>query len=209
MNGDETIDPARALPGRSEPVLAMPFRHRVLGAPLDHHFDNAQVIYLALGCFWGAEKLYWQTDGVLMTAVGYMGGVTPNPTYQEVCTGRTGHAETVRVTYDPSVLPTEEVLRLFFENHDPTQGMRQGNDVGTQYRSAIWCTLSDQYVTAAAVRGQYQTALLDEGYGQITTTVEMAEGHPFHLAEAEHQQYLEANPFGYCPIHATGVCLAR
>ncbi|ALN16538.1 peptide-methionine (S)-S-oxide reductase MsrA [Acidipropionibacterium acidipropionici] len=209
MSGDKIIDPVHALPGRSTPFLAMPFRHRVLGAPLNSHFDNAQEIYLAFGCFWGAEKLYWQTEGVLMTAVGYMGGVTPNPTYDEVCTGRTGHAETVRVTFDPQVLPVEEVLRLFFENHDPTQGMRQGNDVGAQYRSAIWCTGSGQYIAATAIRGQYQGALLGEGYGQITTTIEMAEGHPFYPAEAEHQQYLEANPFGYCPVHATGVCLVR
>lgn len=209
MNAHQIIDPARALPGRSAPVLAMPFQHRVLGGPLDRHFDGTREIYLALGCFWGAEKLFWQTDGVLMTAVGYMGGATPNPTYQEVCTGRTGHAETVRVTYDPQVLATHEVLRLFFENHDPTQGMRQGNDVGAQYRSAIWCTGADQYIAATRVQGEYQSALLNEGYGRITTTIGMADDNPFYFAEAEHQQYLDANPFGYCPVHATGVCLVH
>jgi peptide-methionine (S)-S-oxide reductase len=201
-----TVDAEDALPGGSSPVLEMPFFHRVLGDKLDREFDDAEVIYLALGCFWGAEKLYWQTPGVKLTSVGFMGGHTPNPTYREVCTGRTGHAETVRVVYDPAAISTDEILRLFFENHDPTQGMRQGNDVGTQYRSAIWCTTSEQLIAATRIRGEFQGALLTAGYGQITTDVRMADC-PFYLAEAEHQQYLQANPQGYCPVHATGVCL--
>lgn len=200
------VDTEGALPGGSSPVLEMPFFHRVLGDRLDRDFDEAEVIYLALGCFWGAEKLYWQTPGVKLTSVGFMGGLTPNPTYREVCTGRTGHAETVRVVYDPAEVSTDEILRLFFENHDPTQGMRQGNDVGTQYRSAIWCTTSEQLIAATRIRGEFQSALLTAGYGQITTDVRMADC-PFFLAEAQHQQYLQANPHGYCPVHATGVCL--
>ncbi|MDN5976963.1 peptide-methionine (S)-S-oxide reductase MsrA [Acidipropionibacterium jensenii] len=202
------VGPDNALPGGSTPVLEMPFFHRVLGDRLDRQFEGAEVIHLAMGCFWGAEKLFWQTPGVLLTSVGYMGGYTPNPTYREVCTGRTGHAETVRVVYDPDAISTDEIVRLFFENHDPTQGMRQGNDVGTQYRSAIWCTSADQLITATRVRGEYQADLLNAGYGQISTTIEMAES-PFYPAEAEHQQYLQANPQGYCPVHATGVCLSH
>jgi len=204
----EMVDLGDALPGGRTPVLEMPFFHRVLGDRLDRQFDDAEVIYLAMGCFWGAEKLYWQTPGVLLTSVGYMGGYTPNPTYREVCTGRTGHAETVRVVWDPSVTPTEEILRLFFENHDPTQGMRQGNDVGTQYRSAIWCTTAAQLIDATRIRGEFQADLLTAGYGQISTEIAMAET-PFYPAEAEHQQYLQANPAGYCPVHATGVCLTH
>ncbi|WP_027587587.1 peptide-methionine (S)-S-oxide reductase MsrA [Acidipropionibacterium thoenii] len=208
MDKLKMVDPGDALPGGRTPVLEMPFFHRVLGDRLDRQFDDAEVIYLALGCFWGAEKLYWQTPGVLLTSVGYMGGYTPNPTYREVCTGRTGHAETVRVVWDPSVAPTEEILRLFFENHDPTQGMRQGNDVGTQYRSAIWCTTAAQLIEATRIRGEFQAELLTAGYGQISTEIAMAET-PFYPAEAEHQQYLQANPGGYCPVHATGVCLTH
>ena len=162
-----------------------------------------------MGCFWGAEKLFWNTNGVLQTAVGYMGGLTPNPTYREVCTGRTGHAETVRVTYDPDQVSTEAILTVFLENHDPTQGMRQGNDVGTQYRSAIWCTTTEQFMAATTAKGSFQANLLNAGYGAITTVISMANGVEFYLAEAEHQQYLEDNPDGYCPVHATGVCLAN
>lgn len=209
MDRTRMIGPDEALPGGPTPVLAMPFFHRVFGDRLDRAFPGSQTIHLAMGCFWGAEKLFWQTDGILLTAVGYMGGYTANPTYREVCTGRTGHAETVRVTYDPQQISTDAVLTLFFENHDPTQGMRQGNDVGTQYRSAIWCTTSDQYIRAIDLKGRYQGRLLTEGYGAMTTAIDMADGHPFFLAEAEHQQYLEQNPNGYCPVHATGVCLAR
>lgn len=182
----------------------MPFFHRVTGDRLDRPFPSSETIYLAMGCFWGAEKLFWNTDGVLQTAVGYMGGLTPNPTYREVYTGCTGHAETVRVTYDPTQVSTEAILTIFLENHDPTQGMRQGNDVGTQYRSEIWCTTTEQFMTATTVKGSYQANLLNAGYGAITTAISMANGVEFYLAEAEHQQYLEDNPFGYCPVHATG-----
>ena len=187
----------------------MPFFHRVTGDRLDRPFPGAETIYLAMGCFWGAEKLFWNTNGVLQTAVGYMGGLTPNPTYREVCTGRTGHAETVRVTYDPDQVSTEAILTVFLENHDPTQGMRQGNDVGTQYRSAIWCTTTEQFMAATTAKGSFQANLLNAGYGAITTVISMANGVEFYLAEAEHQQYLEDNPDGYCPVHATGVCLAN
>lgn len=200
-------DPATQ-PRETSGVLPMPFFHRVTGDRLDRVFPGAEVIFLAMGCFWGAEKLFWTTDGVLLTAVGYMGGHTDAPTYRQVCTDLTGHAETVRVTYDPSMIGTEAILRLFFENHDPTQGMRQGADVGSQYRSAIWATTADQLITASRLRGEYQAQLLNHGYGRITTTIEMTGDHPFHLAEAEHQQYLAANPNGYCPVHATGVCFA-
>ena len=186
----------------------MPFFHRVTGDRLDRLFPGSETIYLAMGCFWGAKKLFWNTDGVLQTAVGYMGGLTPNPTYREVCTGCTGHAETVRVTYDPNQVSTEAILTVFLENHDPTQGLRQSNDVGTQYRSAIWCTTTEQFMTATTVKGSFQANLLNAGYGAITTAISMANGVEFYLAEAEHQQYLEDNPFGYCPVHATGVCLA-
>lgn len=181
----------------------MPFFHRVLGDRLDRQFEGAEVIHLAMGCFWGAEKLFWQTPGVLLTSVGYMGGYTPNPTYREVCTGRTGHAETVRVVYDPDAISTDEIVRLFFENHDPTQGNRQGNDIGTQYRSAIFTMGDEQQAAAERVRDQYQRAFTEAGFGQITTQIVPAPD--WYWAEDYHQQYLEANPGGYCPIHATGV----
>jgi len=208
MNKTEMVSSENALPGGHTPVLAMPFFHRVTGDRLDRPFPSSDTIYLAMGCFGGAEKLFWNTDGVLQTAVGYMGGLTPNPTYREVYTGCTGHAETVRVTYDPNQVSTEAILTVFLENHDPTQGMRQSNDVGTQYRSAIWCTTTEQFMTATTVKGSFQANLLNAGYGAITTAISMANGVEFYLAEAEHQQYLEDNPFGYCPVHATGVCLA-
>lgn len=192
-----------ALPGRSEPVLAqMPF-HRIFGDKLDREFPGSQTAHLALGCFWGAEKLYWQTDGVLSTSVGYQGGFTPNPTYRETCSGRTGHAETVKITFDPEQVTFEQLLRIFFENHDPTQGDRQGNDIGSQYRSAIYTTDDEQTAIAQRVRDEYQAEFTKAGYGTITT--EIAPAGPYYLAEDYHQQYLEANPDGYCPVHATGV----
>jgi len=208
MNKTEMVSSENALPGGHTPVLAMPFFHRVTGDRLDRPFPSSETIYLAMGCFWGAEKLFWTTDGVLQTAVGYMGGRTPNPINHEGCPGCTAHAETVRVTYDPNQVSTEAILTVFLENHDPTQGMRQGNDVGTQYRSAIWCTTTEQFMTATTVKGSYQANLLNAGYGAITTAISMANCVEFYLAEAEHQQYLEDNPFGYCPVHATGVSLA-
>ena len=191
------------LPGRDQPVLHMPFFHRIFGDPLDREFPGAEVAYLAAGCFWGVEKLFWQQDGVLSTAAGYMGGKTPNPTYKEVCSGRTGHAETVRVVFDPAKTSYEQLLRIFFENHDPTQGNRQGNDIGTQYRSAIYATSPEQRATAERMRDQFQRDLASAGYGAITTDVEDA--GTWYWAEDYHQQYLDANPNGYCPVHATGV----
>ena len=181
----------------------MPFFHRVFGDPIDREFADAEVAYLALGCFWGAEKLFWNTPGVRLTSVGYMGGETPNPTYREVCSGKTGHAEAVRVVFDPATLSYADVLAVFFENHNPTQGDRQGNDVGSQYRSAIYVTSPEQRATAEAVRDGYQPRLTAAGYGTITT--EIADAGAYYLAEDYHQQYLDANPHGYCPIHATGV----
>ncbi|WP_022909531.1 peptide-methionine (S)-S-oxide reductase MsrA [Aestuariimicrobium kwangyangense] len=192
-----------ALPGRAEPVLTQAPFHRIFGDKLDRDFPGAQTAYLALGCFWGAEKLYWQTEGVLSTAVGYQGGFTPNPTYREVCSGRTGHAEVVRVTFDPTVVSFADLLGIFFENHDPTQGDRQGNDVGSQYRSAIYTVDDEQAAVAERVRDEYQQAFSRAGFSRITT--EIAPAGEFYLAEDYHQQYLEANPNGYCPVHATGV----
>ena len=197
------VDPRVALRGRETPVLSHPFFHRVFGHPIDRVPEGAEVAYLGLGCFWGAEKLYWNTPGVLNTAVGYAGGYTLNPSYEETCSGRTGHAEVVKVVYDPNKLSYEDVLAIFFENHDPTQGFRQGNDRGTQYRSAIYPVGDDQAARAVAVRDAVQPRFTDAGYGPITT--EIAPLDAFYYAEDYHQQYLEANPHGYCPIHATGV----
>lgn len=191
------------LPGRDEPVLATPTFHRVFGDPLDREFEGAEVAYLAAGCFWGVEKLYWNQPGVWSTAAGYMGGLTRNPTYREVCSGRTGHAETVRVVFDPTQTSFEQLVRVFFENHDPTQGNRQGNDIGTQYRSAIFTTSPEQQQTAERLRAGFEQSLAAAGYGAITTDIEPA--GDFWFAEAEHQQYLDANPGGYCPVHATGI----
>ncbi|WP_114558669.1 peptide-methionine (S)-S-oxide reductase MsrA [Desertihabitans aurantiacus] len=197
------VEPDRALPGRDTPVLTGQHVHEVLGTPLEPVPAGSEVAYLALGCFWGAEKLYWQLDGVTSTAVGYQGGYTPNPTYEETCSGRTGHAEVVRVAYDPSRIGYADLLKVFFENHDPTQGMRQGNDFGTQYRSAIYTADEAQAETARRVREEFQAEFSRAGYGEITT--EIAPAGPFYLAEEYHQQYLDKNPNGYCPIHATGV----
>lgn len=191
------------LPGREEPVLRMPFFHRIFGDPLDREFPRAEVAYLAAGCFWGVEKLLWQQPGVLSTAAGYMGGKTPNPTYKEVCTGLTGHAETVRVVFDPATTSFERLIAVFFENHDPTQGDRQGNDVGSQYRSAIFVGSPGQREVAETMRERFQRDLASAGYGAITTDIEDA--GPWYFAEDYHQQYLDANPNGYCPVHATGV----
>ena len=195
------VDARVALPGRPTPILG-PRRHEVFGIDVRDVPAGSEVAYFALGCFWGEEKMYWSTDGVTNTAVGYMGGVTPNPTYEEVCSGRTNHAETVRVCFDPSRVTYKSLVREFFEAHDPTQGMRQGNDVGTQYRSALF--VSDaQRETAERVRNQFSDAFARAGYGALTT--EITSGAEFYFAEAYHQQYLIKNPGGYCPIHATGV----
>jgi peptide-methionine (S)-S-oxide reductase len=193
---------ADALPGRSEP-MPVPARHYVNGAPLDDPFPGLEVAMFAMGCFWGAEKLFWQTPGVVSTAVGYAAGLTPNPTYQEVCSGLTGHTEVVRVVFDPSRISYEELLKLFWENHDPTQGMRQGADVGTQYRSGVYYYSDAQRAAAESSRDLYQRALGAAGHGRITT--EIAPAPEFYFAEEYHQQYLAKNPGGYCGIGGTGV----
>lgn len=200
----EMVKPEDALPGREIPILDPMPEHLLLGLPLDEVPDGAEVIHLAMGCYWGAEKLFWQLPGVLNTAVGFMGGYTPNPTYQETCTGSTGHTETVKVVFDPARVSRAEVLRRFWENHDPTTGFRQGNDVGTQYRSAIFATSQEQLDAALASKAAFQEALTRAGMGEITTEI-TAEAGPFYFAEEIHQQYLEKNPDGYCPVHATGV----
>jgi peptide-methionine (S)-S-oxide reductase len=195
--------PDAALPGRAQP-LRVPERHYVNGERIVPPYpDGTQLALFAAGCFWGVEKTFWQTPGVVSTAVGYAGGYTPNPTYEEVCSGQTGHAEVARVVFDPQRISYEELLRVFWEEHDPTQGMRQGNDSGTQYRSAIYAYSDEQRKAAEQSRDAYQTALTAAGYGQITT--EIADAPEFYFAEDYHQQYLAKNPAGYCPDHSTGV----
>ena len=195
--------PDSALPGRAE-RMPVPERHFINGASLVGPWpDGTKTAIFALGCFWGAEKDFWQTPGVISTAVGYAGGFTPNPTYREVCTGKTGHAEAVLVAYDPSRVSYEQLLKVFWEHHDPTQGNRQGNDIGTQYRSAIYAVDDDQLAAAKASRDMYQERLSAAGFGAITTEIEPAP--EFYYAEDYHQQYLAKNPNGYCPDHSTGV----
>jgi len=197
------IDASRALPGRDTEIRVAD-RHAVLGTPMKPPFpEGMEQIVLGMGCFWGAEKIFWQAPGVYSTAVGYAGGHTPNPTYEEVCSGSTGHAEVVLVVFDPAKTSLNEILRLFWENHNPTQGMRQGNDRGTQYRSAIYTNSDTQREAAIAARDMYAEELKAAGYGEITT--EIADAGPFYYAENYHQQYLEKNPWGYCPDHGTGV----
>jgi peptide-methionine (S)-S-oxide reductase len=199
----ELPSPAEALPGRTE-RLPVAERHFVLGTPMEAPFPpTTQVATFALGCFWGAEKKFWQTPGVFSTQVGYAAGFTPNPTYREVCTGKTGHTEVVRVVFDPSKVSYEDLLRVFWENHDPTQGMRQGNDVGTQYRSGVYTHSDEQALAAEASRAAYQSVLAREGFGRITT--EIVPAGPFYYAEDYHQQYLAKNPEGYCGLGGTGV----
>jgi peptide-methionine (S)-S-oxide reductase len=192
-----------ALPGRDEPVV-VPDRHEVLGTPLQPPFPaGLEQLVVGMGCFWGAERVFWRAPGIYTTAVGYAGGFTPNPTYREVCSGETGHAEVVLAVFDPEQTSYEAMLRLFWENHDPTQGMRQGNDAGTQYRSAIYWTTDAQREAAEASRAMYQQELTRAGYGEVTT--EIAEAGPFYYAEDYHQQYLAKNPNGYCGLGGTGV----
>ncbi|MBP0441152.1 peptide-methionine (S)-S-oxide reductase MsrA [Tianweitania sediminis] len=207
LNKKTTMPTAdNALPGRSQPIPTAR-THAVSGLPLDGDVpDNLEVVYLGMGCFWGAERLFWQTPGVYLTAVGYAGGLTPNPTYRETCTGLTGHAEVVKVVYDPVKVTFPELLAIFWESHDPTQGMRQGNDVGTTYRSVIHATTDAQLQAAIASRAAYQQGLSDAGLGQITTEIEPAP--LFFFAEEEHQQYLAKNPGGYCGLRGTGVSCA-
>jgi peptide-methionine (S)-S-oxide reductase len=197
------IDAERALPGRSQ-EMPVPDRHYVLGTPLKPPFpDGFQSAVFGMGCFWGAERKFWEAEGVYTTAVGYAGGYTPNPTYEEACSGSTGHTEAVLVVWDPAKTSYDEMLRIFWENHDPTQGMRQGNDVGTQYRSAIYLTDPSQAEAAEKSLRLYADKLAQAGYGEITT--EIKSDQPFYYAEDYHQQYLAKNPNGYCGLGGTGV----
>jgi peptide-methionine (S)-S-oxide reductase len=197
------IPAEQALPGRAD-ALSPTASHAITGREIKADTpEGMQEIFLGLGCFWGAERLFWETDGVWHTAVGYGGGTTPNPTYQETCSGATGHAELVRVVFDPAMLSLDQVLKIFWEGHDPTQGMRQGNDRGTQYRSAIYATTPEQLVAAHDAAARYQAELDGAGLGTITT--EIVKAGPFYYAEDEHQQYLARNPSGYCGIGGTGV----
>jgi peptide-methionine (S)-S-oxide reductase len=196
-------EPGEALPGRDAPVRVAP-RHFVLGTPMQPPFpEGMQLALFGMGCFWGPERLFWQVEGVYTTAVGYAAGTTPNPSYEEVCTGLTGHTEVVRVVFDPAVLDYGALLRLFWEGHDPTQGMRQGNDVGTQYRSGIYAHSAQQREAAEASRDTYQAALAAAGRGPVST--EILDAGAFYYAEDYHQQYLAKNPAGYCSAGGTGV----
>ena len=195
---------AEILPGRDE-KMPVAKAHFVNGHPLDDRFDGFEQALFALGCFWGAERMYWQEPGVYSTAVGYAGGSTRNPSYYEVCSGRTGHTEVVRVVFDPAKTSYARLLALFWQGHDPTQGMRQGNDVGTQYRSAIYCSSPEQRRLAEASRDAFQAELSARGYGRITT--EILDAPPFYFAEDDHQQYLAKNPGGYCGLGGTGAKL--
>ncbi|HWS59266.1 MAG TPA: peptide-methionine (S)-S-oxide reductase MsrA [Actinotalea sp.] len=204
------VTPERALRGRSGYAYPVPARHAVLGTSLAGPWpDGTAVLHLALGCFWGAERALWQLPGVVTTAAGYQGGYTPFPTYEETCTGLTGHTETVLVAYDPAVLTHTALLRTFWELHDPTQGFRQGNDRGTQYRSAVFTTTDEQTAATLATRDAYAPALRAHGHGPITTEIRPVDGEggagPFYYAEDYHQQYLHKVPHGYCPVHSTGV----
>jgi peptide-methionine (S)-S-oxide reductase len=199
----ELVNPDQALAGRSQPT-AIGGRHTVLGTSMEPPFpERFEQAVVGMGCFWGAERKFWQADGVYTTAVGYAGGYTPNPTYEEVCSARTGHAEVVLVVFDPAKTSYDEILQIFWESHNPTQGMRQGNDLGTQYRSAIYTTSDSQLDIAKQSRDRFQAALKAAGYGEITT--EITEAGPFYYAEDYHQQYLHKNPGGYCGLGGTGV----
>ena len=197
------VDPAHALPGRDTP-MAVRNAHHVNGRPIAGEFTGLQTVQFGMGCFWGAERKFWRIPGVFTTAVGYAGGVTPNPTYREVCSGETGHAEVVLVAYDPGEASFDGLLKTFWESHDPTQGMRQGNDIGTQYRSAIYCSTQAQFDAAVASRDAYQRRLLDAALGGITSEI-LYPAPAFFYAEDEHQQYLSKNPMGYCGLGGTGV----
>jgi peptide-methionine (S)-S-oxide reductase len=200
------VEPESALPGRPEAIV-VPALHAVLGTPLTGPFPaGVDTAVFGMGCFWGAERIFWQADGVYTTAVGYAGGITPNPSYEETCSGQTGHAEVVLVAFDTAATSYTEMLRLFWEGHDPTQGMRQGNDLGTQYRSLLMWHGEAQHAAAEASLHSYQQMLSDAGHGDITTELaEADENHPFYYAEDYHQQYLAKNPGGYCGLGGTGV----
>lgn len=198
--------PESALPGRAQ-ALSVPAKHFVLEHPLTPPFpEGFENVTVGLGCFWGAERRFWKQPGVYTTAVGYAGGYTPNPTYEEVCSGRTGHNEVVLVVFDPKIISFEQILKVFWESHDPTQGMRQGNDVGTQYRSGIYLANAKQRDIVEKTRASFQRALNEKGFGEITT--EIVDDATFYYAEEYHQQYLAKNPNGYCGLGGTGVCLA-
>ena len=201
--------PDKALPGRAERWFELPERHSALDAPLvtDEVPEGLEVVVFGLGCFWGAEEVFWQVPGVWSTSVGYAGGITPNPSYEEVCTGRTGHTEAVRVVYDPAKVDFADLVATFYEVHDPTQGMRQGNDMGTQYRSAIYVTTPEQEKVAREVTARYQPELTRRGFGEITT--EIGRAGDYYYAEEVHQQYLLKNPFGYRCHAKTGVAVPR
>ena len=203
----EVVDPADALPGRTDQTMPVPEAHHVNGHPLTGPWpDGMEVAVVGMGCFWGAERMFWQAEGVHSTFVGYAGGSTPNPTYEETCSGRTGHTEAVGIVFDPSVISYEQVLQIFWEGHDPTQGMRQGNDRGTQYRSAIYTTTPEQAEVAESTRRAFQERLGEAGFGEITTEVAPIDvDADFYYAEPYHQQYLAKNPGGYCGIGGTGV----
>ena len=197
-------DETTALPGHETRPFSVGGTHLVLGNPVETEApEGMAVVVIGLGCFWGEEQTFWQLPGVWSTSVGYAGGVTPNPTYDEVCSGRTGHAEVVRIIFDPAKLSYLDLLKAFWENHDPTQGMRQGNDRGSQYRSIILTTTDEQQAEAEASRDSYQKTLTARGYGEITTSILPLKD--YYYAEAHHQQYLVKNPGGYCPLHATGI----
>ncbi len=194
----------KALPGRDTRPFGVGDKHLVLGTPIEGDVpEGFEVAVVGLGCFWGEEQTFWQLPGVYSTSVGYAGGVTPNPTYEEVCSGRTGHAEVVRIVFDPSKISFDALLKVFWESHDPTQGMRQGNDIGSQYRSILLTTTSEQQAAAEKARDAYQAQLTKAGYGEIKTSILPFD--TYYYAEDYHQQYLHRNPAGYCPIHATGV----
>jgi peptide-methionine (S)-S-oxide reductase len=203
--------PEDTLPGRPERPWALADRHRALDAPLvtDEVPEGYQVALFGLGCFWGAEEIFWQVPGVWSTSVGYAGGTTPNPSYEEVCSGRTGHTEAVRVVYDPTKVSYADLVATFYEVHDPTQGYRQGNDVGTQYRSAIYVESPEQEKIAREITERYQPALTERGYGPITTEIKPAAETPYYYAEDLHQQYLLKNPYGYRCHSATGIPVPR
>ena len=198
------VSPEQALPGRTDQTMPVPAQHHALGTPLVGPWPNGfETAIFGMGCFWGAERKFWQTDGVYSTAVGYAGGYTPNCTYEECCSGLTGHAEVVLVVFDPSKVSYDDLLRVFWENHDPTQGMRQGNDIGSQYRSTVYALNDAQLAAAQASATVFQERLTTAGYPQITTEIALA--GPFYYAEPYHQQYLSKNPNGYCGIGGTGV----
>jgi peptide-methionine (S)-S-oxide reductase len=202
------VTPDDALVGRDTRPFDVPAAHEVLGTPLEGPWpEGHETLYVGLGCFWGAEKRFWRVPGVYTTAVGYQGGITPNPTYDEVCSGRTGHAENVLVVYDPAKVATYDLLKVFWENHDPTQGYRQGNDVGTQYRSALYWTTAEQADLAVRTKEAYDAVLRGRGFDPVTTEVGPADGLPFYYAEPYHQQYLYKVPHGYDCHAETGIAL--